>query len=329
MTDQSTQPIVIRKVVKGDGHHGGSWKVAFADFATAMMAFFLLMWLIGSASEEQKGAISEYFQNPSRVVGDSDIPLTGGATGSGDPFDAALITEPVDVVPEETARQIADAAERRRLESLLEELKQAIEQSQALKPFKDQLLLDIMPEGLRIQIVDKENRPMFEVGSDALQDYTTAILAEISQTINEVPNRISITGHTDARPYTLRRDYSNWELSSDRANAARRALVGAGMQSDKIGRIVGLGDSVMFVKDDPLAAVNRRISIIVMNRATEDAIRDGVAEGGGGGGGGGDDEEGATNAANAAASIDPGRATDERARANPGADPDPGAVIGG
>jgi chemotaxis protein MotB len=294
VTTSNSPPIIVKKVIKKvDGHHGGSWKVAFADFATAMMAFFMLMWIMGSTTEEQKGAISEYFNNPSRTPGASDVPNPNPLIGEGgsSPSLIDLVTAaPTLETPEDTpsdmdesrehadsrstneAEQIVEAVERQRLEELLAELKQAVEKSQALKPFKDQLLLDITPEGLRIQIIDKEGRPMFALGSAELKDYTRVILAEISKTVNEVPNRISITGHTDAYPYTQRKDYGNWELSADRANAARRAMVTGGLNQDKIGRVVGFGDSVLFVKEDPFAPVNRRISIIVMNQKTEEAM---------------------------------------------------------
>lgn len=293
---ESRQPIVIRKVVKADDHHGGSWKVAFADFATAMMAFFLLLWVMGSTTEEQKGAISEYFRNPSRVTGSTDVPVPGPAVGDGGsspslidfnaaapsptPPEAEVAPDPEkdldgnDGTPDPAEiERLAQEQERERLEALLDELKASIDQSTALEPFKDQLLLDITPEGLRIRVVDQKNRAMFAVGSDRLREYTRRILAEIAGTINEVDNRISITGHTDARQYSRRRDYTNWELSADRANAARRALLAGGLQPGKVGQVVGLGDSVPFLKDDPYAAVNRRISIIVMNSRTEDALR--------------------------------------------------------
>ena len=271
--DDKKQPIIVKKVVKGGGHHGGAWKVAYADFVTAMMAFFLLLWLLGSTTKEQKAAISDYFQNPSAVQG------PGGASTS--MIDLGGVKDMTQQIPtvapdEQMTEEMEQELEKKRLESLLEELKETIEQGQALKPFKDQLLLDITPEGLRIQIVDKENRSMFDVGSDTLQPYAVQILHEIAAVINQVPNRISITGHTDARPY-VRRDYTNWELSADRANAARRALMDGGMREDKIGRVVGLASSVLFDKAQPFSPVNRRISIIVMTKATEAAIQhDGV-----------------------------------------------------
>ncbi|MDH5632214.1 MAG: flagellar motor protein MotB [Gammaproteobacteria bacterium] len=284
-----TQPIIIKKIVGGHGHHGGAWKVAFADFATAMMAFFLLLWLMGSTTKEQKGAISEYFNNPSQTPGASQSPNTspiqgpggsstslielGGAMditdGSGDDPEKEFNKENIDA---QTAEQIAEALEEKRLESLMESLKHAIEQSQALKPYKDQLFLDISPEGLRIQIVDKENRPMFDSGSANLKNYTDEILRELAGFINTVPNKISITGHTDSTLFGSRRDYTNWELSADRANAARRSLLAGGMDPTKSGRVVGLSDTVPFDKTNPENPINRRISIIVMNKKTEDAI---------------------------------------------------------
>ncbi len=276
--EDKKQPIVIKKVVKGGGHHGGAWKVAFADFATAMMAFFLLLWLMGSTTEEQKGAISEYFLNPSNTPGTSDVPSPsaiqgpGGASTSMIELGGAMDLPDEAPVDEQTIERLAEEQEKQRLEELLAELQEAVDRSQALKPFKDQLLLDITPEGLRIQIVDKENRSMFDVGSAQLKSYTVTILREIAKVINEVPNKISISGHTDARGYQ-RRDYSNWELSADRANAARRAMVSGGMREEKIGRVVGLASSVLFDKERPYNPINRRISIIVMNKRTEEAIQ--------------------------------------------------------
>ena len=166
------------------------------------------------------------------------------------------------------------AAEHQQLESLMEELKKAIDESQALEPFKDQLLLDITPEGLRIQIVDKQNRPMFDIGSTRLKPYTVAILTELAKYLNTVPNHLSVTGHTDATPYADGSGRTNWDLSADRANAARRALEAAGLSSDKTARVVGLSSVVLFNKEDPRAPVNRRISIIVMTRqAEQDALK--------------------------------------------------------
>lgn len=281
-------PIIVKRVIKkGGGHHGGSWKVAFADFATAMMAFFLLLWIMGNATPEQRGAISEYFNNPSPTIGESMAPSPSPILGEGGSSPTLLdLGAPVSATaptPEnanrfedqlsgkdlELAAQIAD---QKRLEALLESLKEAADKSQALKPYKDQLLLDITPEGLRIQIIDKENRPMFGKGSAELKDYTAGMLEKITEVINAVPNRISITGHTDAYPYAGRENYSNWELSTDRANAARRTLQSSGLALGKVQQVVGFGDSVLFVKEDPYSAVNRRISIVVLTQRAADSL---------------------------------------------------------
>lgn len=279
------RPIIIKRVKKvAAGHHGGSWKVAFADFATAMMAFFLVMWLVGAGTKEQKAAVSEYFQNPSAVEGKSLTPSPGaiGQGGSGKALPKLGTFSPPTgqamqqaIKPDEDqARKVTAQKERERLEALKEELQKAIAQSQALAPFKDQLLIDITPEGLRIQIVDKLNRPMFDSGSSAMKDYSSTLLHELAPFINDVPNRLSISGHTDETPYSGNaRGYTNWELSADRANAARRALVDGGVADAKIARVVGLSSTVPFDRRDPRAPFNRRISIIVMNQHAEDVAR--------------------------------------------------------
>ncbi|AIF47599.1 flagellar motor protein MotB [Dyella japonica] len=288
MSDQGDlAPIIIRRVKKrGHGHHGGAWKVAYADFVTAMMAFFLVMWLIGAGTKQQRAAISEYFKNPSMTQGTATMAPPGrtgpgGASTSMIKLGGALdlphgpgkdtrsqATASVD--PKEIEQE-ARKQERARLEQLMQQLQAAIQSSQALAPFKDQLLLDITPEGLRIQIVDKQNRPMFDLGSAQLRPYTTTILEELAGFINRVPNRISLSGHTDDAPYSSDHQYGNWELSADRANAARRALLSGGLTEDKIARVVGLAASVPFDKANPGDPVNRRISIIVMNKQAEAA----------------------------------------------------------
>ena len=289
MSEKSTVVVVRRvKKVHGGGHHGGSWKVAYADFVTAMMAFFMVMWLVGATTNKERAAISEYFKNPSPVVGKSFSPAPGpngpggastsmiklGGTmdvprGSGeDPYGKPEQKEGQSAQETAAAEAEQKAQDQRRLEELMQALEEAISKSQALEPFKDQLLLDLTPEGLRIQIVDKQNRPMFDLGSSSLKPYTSDILHELAGFINRVPNRISITGHTDLTPYA-RAGYSNWELSAERANAARRALALGGMDEAKVTRVVGLSSSVLFDKQNPLNPINRRISIVVMTKAAE------------------------------------------------------------
>jgi chemotaxis protein MotB len=195
------------------------------------------------------------------------------STGIGTPVntDASAADKSKAPTSEEEARKAIEAADHKKLESLMQELRQAIDMSQALKPFKDQLLLDITPEGLRIQIVDAQNRPMFDLGSAKLRDYTGQILHELAPYLSSVPNRISVSGHTDTTPYAAAKGETNWDLSADRANAARRALEGGGLSSDKIARIVGLSSSVLFDKENPRNPINRRISIIVMTQQAEEA----------------------------------------------------------
>jgi chemotaxis protein MotB len=285
--------IVRKKKAAGHGHHGGAWKVAYADFVTAMMAFFLVMWLVGAGTKQQRAAVSEYFKNPSLTPGQSTMAPSGkmgpgGAStsmiklgGAMDlpkgPGDQQAFAKPSTAAAEQD--KLAKAQEKRRLEQLMKDLQEAIAKSQAMAPYKDQLLLDITSEGLRIQIVDKQNRPMFDTGSGALKSYTVQILHELAGFVNQVPNQISISGHTDNAPY-IRADsaYGNWELSADRANAARRTLTEGGMQPDKVARVVGLAASVPFDKNDPSAPINRRISIVVMtHEAAKAALSSDVA----------------------------------------------------
>ncbi len=291
---ETKSTVVIRRVkkVQGGGHHGGAWKVAYADFVTAMMAFFLVLWLVAATSKQERAAIAEYFKNPSPLEGKSMAPSPGmngpgGASNSmiklGGTMDLpkGSMDEPFGREKKSGAQGEQDKRneEKQRLEALMQDLKEAIGKSQALEPFKDQLLLDLTPDGLRIQIVDKQNRPMFDVGSAHLKDYTIAILHELSGFINQVPNHISITGHTDTTAYSNDAGYTNWELSADRANAARRALIGGGMEPEKVTRVVGLSSSVLFDKTNPTNPINRRISIVVMTHDAEAAALAGSGQG--------------------------------------------------
>ena len=269
------QPIIIkRKKVVAGGHHGGSWKVAFADFATAMMAFFLVLWLTATASPEQKKAVEGYFRDP--------VGFTEG--GSPNPVDlegsASVVNEASpDIessqiqIEDEVVDELSETLEQRRMQELFQELKEQIKQDATLQEFKDQLLIDITDEGLRIQIVDRSGRPMFDSGRAELKYYSQDILFELAKTLGSVNNKLSITGHTDSTPFSGRPGYTNWELSADRANTARRALVAGGVRQQQIARVVGLSDSVLFDNEDPNAPVNRRISIIVLNKKTVDNIQ--------------------------------------------------------
>jgi len=284
MSDDSTRPIIIkRKKVVAGGAHGGAWKIAYADFVTAMMAFFLLMWLLGSTAKGDLSGIAEHFQNPLKVSsqggsgsGDATSVLQGGGQ---DLTRQAGQVKRGDVEAKKSTSFSKEAQaefrrkEQERLESLKADIEKMIEQSPQLAQFKKQMLLDITSEGLRIQIVDEQNRPMFDSSSADLKPYTRDILRQVGKALNGVSNRISLAGHTDASQFSGgEKGFSNWELSANRANASRRELVTGGMDDSKVLRVVGLSSTVLFDKNDPLNSVNRRISIVVLNRKTEMAI---------------------------------------------------------
>lgn len=280
--DLAQRPIVIKRIKKvAGGHHGGAWKIAYADFVTAMMAFFLLMWLLGSTTKAQLKGISEYFKTPLKVAmsggsgsGEATSVLKGGGTDftrqDGQEKKGAIEEQKVD---DKTKKILRERAELIKLEGLKKKIEQAIEANPALKKFENQLLLDITTDGLRIQIVDEQNRPMFALGKAELQSYTKTILREIGKMLNDVSNKISLSGHTDAKPFPSGdKGFSNWELSADRANASRRELVAGGMDTNKVLKVVGLSSAVLFDKEDPLNPINRRISIVVMNEKAEKAV---------------------------------------------------------
>lgn len=284
MRNDSQQPIIVKRIVKGGaGHHGGAWKIAYADFVTAMMAFFLLMWLLGSTAKGDLAGIAEHFQTPLKVAmqggegsGDSSSLIKGGGTDLSRTTGNVKNGE-VEAVKKNLNLQ-ALRAEWEKQESLkLEELKAKIERvvdsNPILRQFKNQLLLDITTEGLRIQVVDERSRPMFDQASADLKPYTQEILRAIGSALNSVPNRISMAGHTDATPYAGGDGgFGNWELSTARANASRRELIAGGLDDYKPLRVVGLSSTVPLYKNDPYDPMNRRISIVVLNKRTEEQI---------------------------------------------------------
>jgi len=284
MSDDTQQPIVVKKIKKGGGAaHGGAWKIAYADFVTAMMAFFLLMWLLGSTSEGDLQGIAAYFQNPLKVSmaggsgsGDSSSVVQGGGkdlTSTHGQVKRGDVEADKKTINLQRLKADFEKIERQKLENLKGELEKMIAATPALAQFKSQLLLDLTTEGLRIQIVDEKNRPMFDTASSEVKPYTRTILREIGQALNKVENRISLSGHTDAQPYAGGdRGFGNWELSTNRANASRRELVAGGMSDAKVMRVVGLASTVLYDKNDPYNPVNRRISIVIMNKRTEEAI---------------------------------------------------------
>ena len=279
------QPIIIKRVKKG-GHavHGGAWKIAYADFVTAMMAFFLLMWLLGSTSEGDKKGISDYFQSPMKVAmqggsgagasssvingGGSDLTQSTGQAKRGDGADRKAKKMSGDQAKAEVAKRDA-----KKLAALSAKIAAAISSNPKMAEFSSQIRLEITPDGLQIQIVDDQKRPMFDSGSAALKPYMRDILREIGTALLDVENKISLDGHTDRSAYgNAGKGYSNWELSADRANASRRELANAGMPEDKLARVVGMASSLLLDETDPLSPSNRRISILVMTKDAEERL---------------------------------------------------------
>ena len=285
MSGQGQPIIVVKKIKKvAGGHHGGAWKIAYADFVTAMMAFFLLMWLITQTPEEDRKGIAEYFTTPLEVAvagmlgtgdnspsviqgGGQDLSHSAGQQRNGENPENPSID--LEKVRKELAR-----LELGRLESLKEKFEVEIDADPRLSEFRNQIRLQITPDGLEITIVDEQHRAMFNSGSAVLQDHSKEMLHKIGALLNGVPNAISFAGHTDTSKYSLGdRGYSNWELSADRANACRRELVKGGLEEKKVLRVVGLASSMPLDADDPASDINRRISVVVLNDKTERQIR--------------------------------------------------------
>ncbi|WP_339336248.1 flagellar motor protein MotB [uncultured Maricaulis sp.] len=295
----SDRPIVIKKVVKGGGggHHGGAWKVAYADFVTAMMAFFLLMWLINTTTPEQKRGIADYFAPASVSPSNSGsgAPLAGtspgddGVQGSGDSSMRQRLApsapqlndrdrqespegspEAIESVSEITASAMAEAQQRRdaaELHSAAMSLRQAMQEMPELAELSNHVLIDETPEGLRIQLVDQEGRPMFDPGAVVPNERAITLLRAVARIAERLPNRLSIAGHTDSAPSSPGADYTNWELSADRANAARSALQRAGISDDRIYEVRGKAGSEPLYPDDPYMPGNRRISVVLLREA--------------------------------------------------------------
>lgn len=283
---EQQQPIIIKKIKKGGhGHHGGAWKLAYADFVTAMMAFFLLMWLLGSTDEVTRKGIASFFADPYKVSmsgGSSAAERTSVIEGGGadmvttDDGQVQMGDTSDELTPEDVEKK-AEEIEKQKLESLKEKIQDKVNETPELNEFKDQIKLEITSEGLRIMIVDDQNRPMFRLASAQAEPHVRNILRALAPAINELPNRVSLNGHTDALPFpTNQKGYTNWELSSDRANAARYELINSGLEENKVLRVIGLSSSIPYnSQTDPLDPVNRRISIIVMNKKTEQQVLQG------------------------------------------------------
>ena len=285
------QPIIVKKIKKGShAAHGGAWKIAYADFVTAMMAFFLLMWLLGSTSEGDKKGIADYFQSPLKVAllnggsgsGDSSSLLKGGGqdlTRSSGQVKRGDVTAPRNTINLQALRQEQRAAEAAQLQALSQQVAAEFKNNEKLAKYASQIKLDMTRDGLRIQIVDAMARPMFDSGSALVKPGLRELLRVIGGVLTEVPNRLTVEGHTDALPFAGGdRGYSNWELSADRANASRRELVAGGLTEQRVLRVIGLASSQPFDHQNPNEPQSRRISIIVMNRDAEERFYRPAAE---------------------------------------------------
>lgn len=278
------RPIIIKRITKVTaGAHGGAWKVAYADFVTAMMAFFMLLWLLNSTTKEQKAGLADYFTptiaSTSSESGAGDI--LGGTSLDSDGAQSSAVTvsipsttteantegENAEKSSEEEYAELIAKKEQDYFEQMAEDLKIAIQASPELAELEDQVLIDITEDGMRIQIVDKDNRAMFRPGSATLYKYAEKILRKIATVVVKMPNRLSISGHTDATPFTGRANYSNWELSADRANASRRVLNNSGVSTNRVAEVLGMASTDPLLPDNPLRPENRRITILLLRES--------------------------------------------------------------
>jgi chemotaxis protein MotB len=286
VAEEKAPVIVIKKVVKGGGgHHGGAWKVAYADFVTAMMAFFLLMWLLNATTEEQRQGIAEYFDPTPMEVSDTTSGA-GGVMGGLTVSDVGARVNDVQPItpnqntpdtsvsaqnnPEQLSQEQLEAELRKREDESFEDIKKQIEeaiQASDLNNLSKNLKIDMTPEGLRIQIVDQDGESMFPVGSAKPYEKTVKLIGTVGDIIKKMPNQISVRGHTDSTPYGSGASYTNWELSADRANASRRVLLDSGIKDNKIENVVGKADTEHLVADKPTDPQNRRISVILLRES--------------------------------------------------------------
>jgi chemotaxis protein MotB len=266
------RPIVIRRKKVVHAHHGGAWKIALADFMTALMAFFLVLWLLSVSSEETRRGVAEYFSTPlvTAMTGGDRSGSTSVIPGGGpDPTHSDGERARIDTLQ----RTRPSAEDRRRLINVQERIERAIERDPELRQLRNQMRFDLTREGLRIQLLDTDQRPMFELGSDQVVPYMRSLLRTIAPLLNELPNELSISGHTDSVPYAGGyRGYSNWELSNDRANASRRELIAGGFDPDQLLRVSGFADRVLLPETEPTDPINRRIELVVLLPEIAEAI---------------------------------------------------------
>jgi len=278
------QPIIVKKIKKGGhgGHHGGAWKVAYADFVTAMMAFFLLLWLLSTTSVEQRSGIADYFTPTtatlSKVSGAGDIlagrSLADGArVGDGGSSAVIVAVQIPKVATQKDIEELKAKKEQEAFDEAKSALEKTISENPDLSDLQNNIKIDMTEEGMRIQIVDREGGALFDAGTANLRPKTRRLLEQVAKVVAQLDNDVSIAGHTDSaalppRPGAAANDYSNWELSSDRANAGRRVLIGSGVETARIQQVVGKADQEPLLEEDPTRPENRRISVVLKRRAT-------------------------------------------------------------
>ncbi|WLT06806.1 flagellar motor protein MotB [Gilliamella apis] len=279
MKKKSVRIVISKKKSgHGGGHHGGSWKIAYADFMTAMMALFLVMWLIAKSSPLELQGIAEYFrtplilgQNGGKNISDSESPIPGGgddvSKNVGEDKNTILNDHPVESdLNQDEKKQLIDTANK---------IYEVFELDPRLQKLAANLIVELTEMGLRIQILATDDKPMFDVGSAVIHPNMQEILYALAPIINSLPNKMTLSGHTDERQYiTGDRGYSNWELSADRANSSRRELIAGGLDSNKIIRIIGLADTVGLNNPNYSKDANRRISILILNKSAQQYIED-------------------------------------------------------
>lgn len=268
------RPIIIRRKKIIQVQHGSSWKIALADFMTALMALFLVMWVLSTATDEQRTSVAEYFSTPlvTAIRSGDGMSESSNVIPGGGPDPAHTVGERSRVDPRQ--RSWISGEQRRFLTDLQRRIESAIDADPELRDWRSQMRFTMTSEGLLIQLLDTERRPMFEVGSDQLEPAIRKLLVTMAPLINELPNALSISGHTDSLPYAGGYvGYSNWELSTDRANASRRALVSGGFASEKLLRVAGMGDGLPLPDTKPGDPMNRRIALLVLTEGAEEQIR--------------------------------------------------------
>ena len=253
------QIVIVKKKTSGHGgHHGGAWKVAYADFVTAMMAFFLVMWLV-TQKAEVRAAVGGYFRDPGAFNAQTSKGMFAGGRPGAEPGGTPPLASPPTLD--------AETAERQKLSAAATHIREQLVHSSQFAELREQVEMKVTPEGLRIELVERSGSSFFDNGSAVLRGESEQILSVIAGELQQLPNDVVVEGHTDSRPYVNGRDYGNWELSSDRANAARRVMERTKLRAGQVRAVRGFADTQLHIANDPLDPRNRRVSILVRSQA--------------------------------------------------------------